>query len=205
MRLLLIDDHRVFTELLSMALVAHDPAAEVAVAATLSEGLTRIRREAIDAAIVDVQLPDGSGLTAVRVLTEEQPRCRSIVLTAFPRADLAQRALAAGAAAFLAKDGNLDEVLRALTSADASAPLVAAAVRSGAAEEPVVALTPREHEVIALLEAGHSATVIAAMLGLSIHTVRDHISALLGKLGATSQLGAVARATRLGLLPRAEP
>lgn len=200
LRVLLIDDHRVFTELLTMALLAGSEVGQVRVAASLGEGLAAARADTFDVAVVDIQLSDGNGLSVVRALREAQPNCRSIVLTAHPRTDLAERAIEAGAVAFLAKDGNLEDVIAALRSAHRGAPRVCTSLASASA--PVVTLTPREYEVITLMAAGHTAASIAATLHLSIHTVRDHISSLLGKLDATSQLGAVAMAARLGLLPQ---
>src|SRR5689334_4223920 len=139
MAVLVVDDHRVFTDALRTSLGRQRDVAAVVVAHSVREALARARCTALDAAIVDLDLPDGSGLDVVSALRELRPGARTIVLTAHARSDLAERALVAGAAAFLAKEGTLDRVLAALRDPAPAAPVVEAAVPAGRVE-----LTPRE-------------------------------------------------------------
>lgn len=192
----LLDDHRVFTDLLALALETQDDLRCVGVAHTVAEATTTAATVAFDVAIIDLQLPDGSGLSAVPQLLALRPDARIIVLTAHPRADLARRALEAGAAGFLAKDAPLAEILRAVRAAAAGHPV------GGVSAPPAatVRMTRREIEVLTELGHGLDASRIAAALGISVHTARDHIKAVMAKLDVHTQLEAVVTADRLGLI-----
>ncbi|MEJ2864744.1 response regulator transcription factor [Actinomycetospora flava] len=192
---LVVDDHRVFTDALRTSLGRQRDVSAVVVAHSVGEALAHVRRTALDAAIVDLDLPDGSGLDVVAAVRELRPRARTVVLTAHARSDLAERAVAAGAAAFLAKEGTLDRVLAALRAPAPGAPVVDAAVPAGHVE-----LTARECDVLRLLGQGREPARIAAELRLSLHTVRGHVKTLLTKLDAHSQLEAVVAAHRQGLI-----
>ena len=197
-RVLVIDDHRVFTELLSLALDASPGTRCVAVASSIREGLAKAAAHRLDVVVIDVRLPDGSGLDAVPELLALHPDARILVLTAHPRADLAERALNAGASGFLAKEEPLSHLLRAIAAARPGRPAISAALSVSPAD--AVGLTPREREVLTLLAQGHDPAAIARLLWLSRHTVRDHVKAVLAKLGAHSQLAAVSKAIALGLI-----
>ncbi|MCV9994153.1 response regulator transcription factor [Paeniglutamicibacter sp. ZC-3] len=197
-QVLILDDHTVFVELLQLALNNSPGISCKLTARTIAEAEAVAARHDFTVAIVDVQLPDGSGIDAVSRLRELRPDSRIVVLTANPRAQLAHAALAAGACAFLAKDGSLEEVIRAVSHANATHPVITRnLVRRKSAEG---GLTPREQEVLELLGQGLSAAQIAVQLSLSLYTVRDHIKSVLAKLGCRSQLDAVSKALRLGLL-----
>jgi DNA-binding NarL/FixJ family response regulator len=194
---LLIDDHRVFTDVLALALDAQPDLRCVAVAHSVREGLAKAAVYDFDAAIVDLNLPDSGGLSALSGLHRLRPHAQLIVLTAHPRADLAAAAYRAGAHAFLAKDDALHSVLGVIRGARPD-PRRAQSARSSTTARPQ--LTPREHEVLAMLATGADARRIARDLRLSLHTVRDYIKAILAKLGVHSQNAAVAAATEVGLL-----
>lgn len=194
---LLVDDHRVFTDLLELSLGLQPDLCCVAVAHTVREGLVKAASVEFAVAVVDLQLPDGGGLELIPRLRELRPASRIVVLTAHPRADFAERAIAAGAVAFLGKDAALPRILEAVRSADADRPVVEAHVRRTAEH---IVLTHREYDVLRELGQGRDATRIAAALGISVHTARDHIKAVMAKLGVHSQLDAVVSAERLGLI-----
>jgi DNA-binding NarL/FixJ family response regulator len=194
----LLDDHRVFTDMLELTLGLQADMRCVAVTHSLGEALEVAARTCFDVAVVDLQLPDGDGMTAIPRLRALRPDARIIVLTAHPRGDLAERALAGGAVAFLPKDGTLSAILAAIRTADATHPLVGAGLRPGAG--PVPRLTRREHDVLRGLARGQDAHRIAGTLGISPHTTRDHIKALLAKLDSHTQLEAVVTACRLGMV-----
>jgi DNA-binding NarL/FixJ family response regulator len=195
---LVVDDHRVFTDALRIGMGVHEGVRCAAVAHSAHEALARAAAVAFDVALVDLDLPDADGLVLVGRLRERHPEVRAIVLTAFARPDLADRALAAGAVGFLGKDGTLERILTAVRTADAAHPVLDPAVERARGEH--VALTPREHDVLRGLAAGHDVGRIAQELGISRFTTRDHVKAVLGKLGAHSQLAAVVAAQRLGLV-----
>jgi two-component system response regulator DesR len=191
---LVIDDHRVFTDTLALSLDLEPDLCCVATAQSARDGLAKAAAIEVDVAIVDLDLPDASGIDVVAGLRELRPAMRVLVLTAHPRADLASRAVAAGAAAFLPKDTALREILSAIRTADPARPVV------DAPRQPAVALTAREYDVLRQLAQGRDAHRCATALGLSLYTTRDHIKALMGKLSAHTQLEAVVAADRLGLI-----
>lgn len=194
LRVLVVDDHRVFTDLLALALDADPALTCVGIASGFEEG--RVKAAAIDAdvVLVDVQLGDGDGTELVAALTAQRTGRRVIVLTAHPNALEADRALRAGASGYLAKSGRLRELLAAVHDARPARPAVAATPPPG----PL--LSERERDVLLLLAAGLRASDIAERRSLSPHTVRDHIKAVRHALGARSQVEALARARELGML-----
>jgi two-component system response regulator DesR len=192
---LLVDVHRVFTDLFEVTLGLQPDLRCVAVAHSAREGLAHAAAAEFAVAVVDLQLPDGGGLDLIPLLRELRPQARIVVLTAHPRADLAERALAAGAVGFLGKDAALSRILDAVRGAAAGRPVVDTPRRLSRIE-----LTHREYDVLLELGQGRDATRIAAALGISLHTTRDHIKSLMGKLGVHSQLDAVVSAQRLGMI-----
>jgi DNA-binding NarL/FixJ family response regulator len=215
-RILVVDDHRTFAELLSMALDSEPDLTCVGHALSAGEAFALAARLRPDVVIMDVQLPDLDGLEATRRLVADCPALRVIVLTAHVGPEFVARAAAAGACAFLPKDGALAEMLRTVRTAHRGtlvlmpeAVLALAADRAGgaagewgseAADYLGPALTPRERDVLALMGAGLDPRAIARRLGISLHTSRGHVKSLLAKLGAHSQLEAVVVASRRGLI-----
>lgn len=208
-RIVVVDDHRTFAELLSFALEAESDLTCVAHAQSVEEGRTVVRRERPDVVLMDLQLPDGDGIDATVQILREDPQVRVLILTAHPNPTEMARAGAAGASGFLAKDGALDEVLTAVrTSSRGSLVLPSSVVAhfkdqpddSGRASIPDAGLTPRELAVLRLLAEGKDPRAVARELGISLNTCRGYVKAVLAKLGVHSQLEAVVRASRIGLL-----
>ncbi len=186
----IVDDHRTFADLMRMGIDAEDDLCCVGVAHSLQDARRLATTVPCDAAIIDLALPDGNGAEVVAEIHRASPGARIVILTAHPRSDVARRALAAGAHAVLPKHGSLDDVFAAVrATAPASPPR----------DEPAL-LTPREHEVLTLLSQGRDVQAIASHLGLSPHTVRDHVKAILAKFDARTQLEAVMAAARAGVL-----
>lgn len=186
--MLVVDDHGVFSELLGFALDAQPGIRCVGRARTVRAAAELAASVDFDAAIVDLQLPDGDGLELARALRDRRAGLRCVGLTGFPTADAARRARAAGIP-LLAKDGSLDLILTEL--------------RDAAPSGTPLALTAREREVLELLAEGLDATAISRAMSISLHTTRGHVKALLAKTGSRSQLEAVASARRAGLLDAA--
>jgi DNA-binding NarL/FixJ family response regulator len=182
----------------------------VGVASTAEEGLGLIAMERPDVAIIDVVLPGADGIEVTRRTRELSPETRVVVLTA--RGDIAvmARAAAAGAAGFVSKTRPVAEILAAIRAAGEGeisldrSTLSALLVRleaNGSGIDPSTRLTPRELEVLSLLGEGLSVQDIAGKLHLSIHTCRGSVKAILSKMNVHSQLEAVVKASRQGLLP----
>ncbi|GHE87198.1 DNA-binding response regulator [Streptomyces longispororuber] len=153
-----------------------------------------------DVALLDIELPGRSGLEAAAELRAECPDCRVLILTTFGRPGYLRRAMEAGAAGFLVKDGPVEElaeavrrVLRGETVVD---PALAAAAL-GAGPNP---LTPREAEALRAAVDGATVADIAAALHLSESTVRNYLSAAIGKTGTRNRTEAAREARRQGWL-----
>lgn len=187
---LVVDDHRTFADLMRLGLDAQRDLECVAVAHTVDQARRAAAAVPFSAAVVDLGLPDGDGARLVAELGCAAPHARIVVLTAHPRSDTARRALACGARRVLPKHGRLDEVLNALRERGP---------RPTHRTAPQV-LSPREQEVIELLAEGLDVRTVANRLNLSVYTVRDHVKAILGKLGARTQLEAIVVAARAGIV-----
>ncbi|WP_433064032.1 response regulator [Dactylosporangium sp. CS-033363] len=190
---LLVDDHRVFADALAFALDAQPGLRCAAVAGSVRGALDAAAAHPFDVAIVDLNLPDGGGLTVVAHLRAAHPAAQVIVLTGHDQPGLAERARRAGADVFLPKDDALRSVLDAIRGGG-----------TDPAPDGPPRLSPREREVLTLLAGGLDANRIAGELELSLHTVRDYLKAIRAKLGVHSQLDAVLAADRLGLVARAD-
>lgn len=195
---LLLDDHRVFAESLALALDAQSDMRCAAVAHTVADGVELAERVPFTAALIDLQLPDGSGLTAIAEITGRHPGTAVIALTAHRRAHLERDARRAGAAGFLGKDAGLADILGSIRTTVAHGALgIVEPLPDTTAEHHI---TPREQDVLGSLARGLDATAIASSMGISLHTARGHIRSIMAKLDARTQLHAVVVAQRRGLV-----
>ncbi len=192
----LIDDHPVFTGALATVLAAQPDVTAVFTADGLDEGRRLLARTRPDLAVIDVRLDRDDGLSLLTELGELSPSTRAVVLTAHPQAAIAKRAGSMGAVAVLPKGMGLPELMTALREAVTGGRV--AAVTGSGSDAP--ALTGRETEVLQLLADGSDPHQVARRLGLSTHTVRDHIRSLREKLGVQTMLGAVLAGARHGLI-----
>jgi DNA-binding NarL/FixJ family response regulator len=211
---LVVDDHQTFAELLAIALQAEQSLSYIGHARTSAEARELVSRLRPEVVLMDVQLPDLDGISTTEQLVAEYPQLRVVILTAHAEPSLVGRAAAAGACGFLPKDGALRDVLQALRTARRGgmvvpSHLLAGALSAGAdrkaATGPASVLTSREHDVLRLMARGLDARAIANGLGISVHTCRGYVKSILSKLDAHSQLEAVMKAIRLGLLAPVEP
>jgi DNA-binding NarL/FixJ family response regulator len=207
-RVLIVDDHEMLATSLAHVLDEEPDLTCVGVAHSLESAKRLIRSVAPDVVLLDHRLPDADGVPAIAELHELRPSVRIVVLTASASDHLLAKAIDAGAAGFLSKTRSLDEVTaavraaangEALISPDLLARLLPRLNRKGAPAHQE--LTEREREVLGLLADGLTNAAIAERLVVSVHTVRNHIANLSGKLGAHSKLEALSIAVREGLLP----
>lgn len=212
-RVVIVDDHRSFAEALAIAIDAEPDLTCVAIAGTAAAGLATAQQVRPDLVVVDMQLPDLPGPALVRKLHESLPGTRALAFTAYADAASVAAAAAAGVCAFLRKECSLRDLVTTLRTAGSGPMAIDADTLSAMvstthrppAPAPVVDragvhLTPREAEVLGLLDRGCDAQGIARRLGISIHTTRGYVKTLLSKLDAHTQLEAVANARRHGLL-----
>jgi DNA-binding NarL/FixJ family response regulator len=205
-RVLVVDDHAVVREGLRAFLELQDGIDVAGEAADGEEAIALAERLRPDVVLMDLVMPQLDGLAAMRALRERVPAARVIVLTSFADDDRLLPALRAGAAGYLLKNAQPQELARAVRAAHAGEalldPLVAARLVDALAGEkdPLDRLTPREREVLELIGRGFPNKRIARELGLSEKTVKTHVGHVLAKLGVTDRTQAAVVAVRAGLV-----
>ncbi len=205
-RVLVVDDHTTFSDLLAMALDREPDLTCVGTAASVARALVMVDELRPDLVLMDVHLGDGDGVAATAKLTQTYPELRVVVLTAHTDTALMQRTADAGACGLLRKDGSLPDMLEALRNSRQGGLVVHPAVLRDlvTSQAPrgdyLPSLTRREREVLAMLAEGFDARVIAKRLGITVNTCRGYVKSLLWKLDAHSQLEAVVIATSCGLV-----
>lgn len=201
---LVIDDQRTFADALVGALGAQPDVEAVGVAYDLTTGLALLQQHAPDVVILDVHF-EGVARDGVETALEihvRHPKVRVLLLSGLTDPSIVGRAAAAGASAVLAKNGSLDEVLRAIRlegSGFTVDPLLLRDAAGPTADPRAPVLTPRESDVLAMLALGMDARAISTHLDISMNTCRSYIKALLAKFGAHSQLECVVMARQMGL------
>ncbi|WP_082157294.1 MULTISPECIES: response regulator transcription factor [unclassified Kocuria] len=203
--ILVVDDHTTFAELLTGALRQETDLHAVGVADDVESSVRLCGMLRPDVVVMDYHLSGGNGVTAAARILRERPGTRIVMLTGDPAQHVLEAAAATGICAFLPKDGSLATLLETIRSARCGTMAVHPSLlaadhpsrRGGAA---VPALTQRELQVLQLMAQGHSVGTNARLLSISPNTCRGYVKTILAKLGAHSQLEAVAVASRLGLL-----
>jgi NarL family two-component system response regulator LiaR len=204
-RVLVADDHAVVREGLRTFLRLQAGIEVVGEAGDGAEAVAEAHRLGPDVVLMDLVMPGVDGIEAMRRIRDERPQTRVIVLTSFGDEDRLLPAVRAGAAGFLLKSAQPQEVVRAIRAAyDGDAvidPKAAGKLLDALAAEPPDGhtLTPRELEVLSLLCRGLSNKRIASELGLSEKTVKAHTGHIFGKLGVTDRTQAALIAVREGL------
>jgi DNA-binding NarL/FixJ family response regulator len=200
-RILSVEDHPVFREGLTTIINSQPDLMLVAQAANAVEAVTEYRRHRPDITLMDLRLPGANGTDALIAIRGEFPQARIIMLTTSDSDGEIQRALRAGAAAYVLKSMPKNELLDVIRSVHAGKrhvpPEVAARLAEHLGEED---LTARELEVLKLIRDGYRNKQIADRLAIAETTVNFHIKNLVDKLGANDRTHAVIIAVRRGLL-----
>jgi NarL family two-component system response regulator LiaR len=205
-RVLIVDDHQVVREGLRNFLELQDGMEVAGEAGDGEEGVALAAELRPDVVLMDLVMPKLGGVEAMRVLRERAPGTRVIVLTSFIDDEHLLPAMRAGAAGYLLKNVQPQELARAIRAADAGEALIDPAVAARLVEALAEAepddgyerLTPREREVLALIGRGFSNKRIALELGVAEKTAKTHVSNLLGKLGLADRTQAALYASRIG-------
>lgn len=206
-RLLLVDDHPLFLDGVGAALAGDIDIEIVGQAGSVAEACALTAELAPDVVLMDLGLPDGSGIDATQQIRAAHPDVRVLVMTMSSQDDAVVAAMRAGARGFVVKGAGRDELIHAVRTVAAGGAVFSPTVADrlgaffvGSSSEPAFPqLSEREREVLELLARGLDNRRIARELFLSDKTVRNHVSAILGKLEAGNRVDAIQRARRAGL------
>jgi DNA-binding NarL/FixJ family response regulator len=200
-RILIVDDHDVVRRGLAAILSTEEDFEMVAEARTAAEAISLFREHQPDIVLMDLRLPDNSGIEAARAIRSEFAGARVIALTSYDGDQDIYRALEAGVRGYLLKDSVHTEVPRAIRTVHGGKRYIPGDVTDHLNEFfPEVALTPREVQVLSLVARGFGNKEVADVLGTASGTVKMQIQSILGKLGAKDRTHAVTIALRRGIL-----
>jgi two-component system, NarL family, response regulator DevR len=201
--LLVVDDHEVVRQGLASMLDRRPGFQVVSEASTAAESIEMARRFQPDLVIMDVRLPDGSGIEACREIRAELPQTRVVMLTSYPDEEAVIAAIIAGASGYLLKQVRARDLVAALEAVGRGESLLDPAVtgkvlermrRIAASDQPdeLSALTQQERKILALVAEGKTNKQIAAEVFLSDKTVKNYVSSILSKLNLERRAQAAA-------------
>lgn len=205
-RVLVVDDHAVFCDALTAVLNLEPDLRVVGRGATVREALEQVRLHRPDVVLLDVHLPDGSGIDAAQAIKRELPKTQIVMLTSDEEESVLRDAIASGVTGYISKHESTPQVLQAVRGAARGEALIAPymlnrlleGMAKPATPAATTPLTPRELNVLNELALGHDNLKVAERLGMSPNTVRTHVQNILSKLKVHSKLEAVTRAIREG-------
>lgn len=218
---MIVDDHPVFRQGLKNVLAAQEDLCIIDEAADGETAITKAEQQRPDVVIMDINLPELNGLQATRELKDRCPDIKVIMLTAYDDEEQIYHAIRAGASAYHAKDVKPERLIGVIRQVNQGRFVVDNAVMDedgigdwllkefrrfggeflSACDEFLSPLTPREMEILELVVQGMSNRKIAYLLGISHQTVKNHMTAILRKLGAAGRTEAAVRALRRGWIP----
>jgi DNA-binding NarL/FixJ family response regulator len=200
-RILSVDDHPLLRDGLAALINSRPGMVLVAQAANAQEGIAEFRKHQPDVTLMDLRLPDKSGIEAMRSIRAEFPEARIIVLTTFEGDVEIQRALEAGAQAYILKNMPPKDLLDVIEQVHAGKKRIPLQVAARLAEHLTdEALTSREIQVLHELAEGNRNREIAEKLFISEETVKVHIKHIMEKLCANDRTQAVAIGIRRGII-----
>jgi DNA-binding NarL/FixJ family response regulator len=200
-RILCVDDHPLLREGIASMIENQADMALIAEACNGSEALECFRQHRPDVTLMDLQMPEMTGIDAMSRIRGEFPDARIIVLTTHAGDTLVSRALKAGARAYLLKSSVRKELLETIRAVHAGQRRVSPELAAEIAEHSADGvLTPREIEVLRLVAGGNANKEIAAQLALTEETVKAHVRNILGKLAANDRTHAVSIGVKRGII-----
>jgi DNA-binding NarL/FixJ family response regulator len=205
-RVLVVDDHAVFSDALATILRTEPGFEVVGKGGTVEEAISSARALRPDVVLLDVHMPDGSGIEAAAAIKKERSQTQVVILTSDEEESVLQSAVQAGVTGYLSKHESAAQVIQAVRSAARGealiAPYMLARLLRGMQKKsptaPATPLTPRELSVLQELSLGHDNEAVAQALKMSPNTVRTHVQNILAKLNVHSKLEAVSRGIREG-------
>jgi DNA-binding NarL/FixJ family response regulator len=200
-RILTADDHQLLREGIAAVLETQDDMRVVGHAGSGREAIEGFRRVQPDVTLMDLRMPDMSGIEAVAAIRSEYPTARIVVLTTYAGDVQAVAALRAGAAGYLLKSLVRRELIETIRAVHAGKRCVPAEIATEIAEHATDdGLTDRELEVLRRVAAGKSNKWVAAELAISEGTIKNHMKSILQKLEASDRTHAVIIALKRGIL-----
>lgn len=217
----LVEDDVHFQHAIGIAIKASDDMKLVSQASTRAEGMRALEQAPADVLLVDLGLPDGSGIDVIRAVQVQWPTCAVMVCTTFGDEAHVLRSIEAGADGYLLKDGApasmLDEIRILLGGGSPISPLIARQIltrfrdrgsplTSAKQEDQInpsdesLALSKRELEVLGLVTKGFTAEEIARLMQISVHTVQTYVRRVYSKLKVSSKAEAIYEARHQGLV-----
>lgn len=199
--ILSVDDHDLVRKGVAAILSLEPEMTVVADASTGAEGVRMFEQHRPHVTLMDLRLPDMSGVEATLQIRQRHPDARIIALTSFDGDQDIYKALEAGVRGYLLKDMVHTEVVRAIRVVHSGKRFIPSEVtQTLTGFFPEVALTPREVEVLSLVARGLGNKEVGYQLGTAAGTVKAHVQSILSKLGAKDRTHAVAIAIRRGIL-----
>ena len=203
LRLLIVDDHEVVRQGLVALLDRRDGFEVVGEAGTVAEAVAQARRLQPDIVVMDVRLPDGSGIEACREIRAEQRTTRIVMLTSYPDEEAVLSAIVAGASGYLLKQVRARDLVAALEAVGRGESLLDPAVTekvlerirrmaTGGQTDELAMLTSQEQKILMLVAEGKTNKEIAADVFLSDKTVKNYVSSILSKLNLERRAQAAA-------------
>ena len=209
-RVLIVEDHPVVAEGLSSLLEDYADVTVTGVAVSVAEVPPAVKKAAADIAVIDYHLPDGAAYDAVDHIRSQSPRTAIVIISADESDEPLLAAMNVGASGFLIKSATGEEIIQVIRAAAAGETAIPAAIvtrvlalyresaRQHEGQALLETLTPRERQILAMMTHGTDNRTVAERLHISYATVRTHVRSILAKLGAQSQLEAVAKARGWG-------
>ena len=207
LRLLIVDDHEVVREGLVALLERREAFSVVAQVGAAAEAIEAARRHQPDLVIMDIRLPDGSGIEATREIRAENPAIKVIMLTSYPDEEAVFAAIVAGASGYLLKQVRGRDLIAALEAVGRGESLLDPAVTEKVLErirriatgkyvDELAQLTAQERKILALVAEGQTNKQIAGQVFLSDKTVKNYVSSILAKLNLQRRAQAAAYVAR---------
>ena len=200
-RVLIADDHLIFRLGLKTLLSGEPNIYLVGEATTGSQTIERFKEVRPDVLLLDLRMPDGGGMGALRAIRQTDRDAKVLILSSYGNEEEVHSALQAGAAGYVLKDAGREELLAAIQHVHAGEKWIQPSIQtlvSQRADRPE--LTPKELEVLKLLVAGLTNREIASVLGNSENTVRNHTISIFAKLYVSDRAEAVGAALQRGII-----
>ena len=200
LRVLVVDDHDIVRKGLVMLMSRQEDLLVVGEAGTAEEAVEKARELSPDVVVLDIRLPDGTGIEACRDIRAENPDVKVLMLTSYSDEEAVMGSNMAGASGYLLKEIRSQEIVQAIRQVGAGQSLldpkvtagVLERVRRGSDDDPIAQLTDQERRILDSIAEGKTNREIAEEVHLSDKTVKNYVSSILGKLEVSRRSQAAA-------------